>query len=114
MYAFGCVTFLLLVILVSVIALIGQSLELIGATAVWLWEKLCDQFRPEAQRKNLRSPWSTYGRRDWTRTTYNRPKYTSGEQTSSTDDAEEIYNAPVRPKIYDDREGEYIEFEEIN
>ena len=53
---FGCLPLIALTIIVLALSLFGKSIEMLGATAVWLWESFLNLFR--TMKKEVRNPWT--------------------------------------------------------
>lgn len=100
MYLFGCLPLLLLIFAVAIVLQLlnfaGRTLETIGATTVWLWESFLNIFRSE--KKEVINPFSGESNFDNARQDKDI-KYTPTEQ---------------RPKRYDPKDGEVVDFTEVN
>ena len=100
----GCLPLIFLAVFVIAVSLLGKSAEMLGATVVWLWESFLNFFRPI--KKEVRNPWtgvSNFERQDQQRVEKEEAKI---DPTSRNEDG-------TRPKLYSDKDGEYIDFTEI-
>lgn len=107
MSIFGCLPILLVVILLLGLSFIGKSLEMIGATVVWLWDSFCNLFRSADNQKEVYNPWT--GRSNQ----YRESSQSQWRGTSRTEHEESPESSPNRPKFYDKDDGDYIDYTEI-
>ena len=99
----GCLPLIGLTLIVLALSLFGRSLEMIGATAVWLWESFLNLFR--TMKKEVRNPWT--GVSNFEREDHRNEK--EDEQINPLERNED----GTRPKLYNDNDGEYIDYTEI-
>lgn len=103
---FGCLPILFLVLIVLAFSLVGKSIELLGATAVWLWESFLNLFR--SMKKEVRNPWTGVSNFD-----------KEDEERAEKLERPKPFEAPQRnedgtmPKMYSDEDGDYIDFTEV-
>lgn len=99
MYLFGCLPLLLIIfgfaILMQIVRFAGNTLESIGAGAVWLWESFLNLFRSE--KKEVINPFSGKSNFD----------------DLSQDEDLAYHPTEIPPKIYDDSDGEVTSFTEL-
>lgn len=104
---FGCLPILFILLVIIAISLLGKSIEMLGATAVWIWESVLNIFRP--MKKEVRNPWtgvSNFDRED-------------EELAEKQERQKQSFEAPQRnedgtmPKMYDKDDGDYIDFTEV-
>ncbi len=100
MYLFGCLPVLLLIAVVMVFAIFGRTVEMLGATVIWLWDSFANLFRSAANQKRVFNPWT--GK-------FNFDPLRKETYSSASSDAE----SSAHNKIYGPSDGEYIDFEEI-
>lgn len=104
MGAFGCLFILLFLVFIIGISLVGKSLEMIGATVVWIWESFCNIFR--TAKKEVRNPWtgtSNFETEDQARA---EKKAKEEQKTQNNPDG-------TRPKMYEKSDGDYIDYTEL-
>jgi hypothetical protein len=103
MLYFGCLTLLLVGVFMIAINLLGSVLNLVGTLVTYLWQSLCNLFRPKAKRRKVQNPFDTASadRQDARRDEYSEARATADES---------------RPqgKLYGANDGEYIDFEEVD
>ena len=103
---FGCLPILAILIIIIAISLLGKSIEMLGATAVWLWESFLNLFR--TMKKEVRNPWTGVSNFD-----------KEDEERAGKQERQKPFEAPQRnedgtmPKMYDKDDGEYIDFTEV-
>lgn len=101
---FGCLPILFLVLIVLAFSLVGKSIELLGATAVWLWESFLNLFR--SMKKEVRNPWTGVSN-------FDREDERRAEREEEIIDPTKRNEDGTKPKLYSDKDGEYIDFTEI-
>ena len=106
MIYFGCLPFLLIILVVVAISFVFRFLERIGATVVWIWESFLNLFR--TAKKEVVNPWTGISNFD-----------KEDEEHAEKQERQNPFEAPQRnedgtmPKMYDKDDGEYIDFTEI-
>lgn len=100
----GCLPLLFFVLLIVAISFLGKSIELLGATVVWLWESFLNLFR--TLKKEVRNPWTGV-------TNFEQADQQRAERTEETIDPNKRNDDGTKPKLYNDNDGEYIDFTEI-
>ena len=100
MYLLGCLPILLIVAVVMAFAVFGRTVELLGATVVWLWDSFTNLFRSSANQKRVFNPWTDK---------FNFDPLRQEAPSSESSDAE----SSAHDKVYGPSDGEYIDFEEI-
>lgn len=104
---FGCLPILAILIIIVALSLLGKSIEMLGATAVWLWESFLNLFR--TMKKEVRNPWtgvSNFDKEDVKRAEKEEERQNPFEAPQRNEDG-------TMPKMYDKKDGEYIDFTEI-
>lgn len=107
---FGCLPLLLLILFIIGFAILGKSIAMIGATAIWLWESFLNIFRKA--KKEVRNPWTGI-------TNFEKDDILRHERGQKSNKFEqerqkmELNEDGTRPKLYDDKDGEYIDYKEI-
>ncbi len=94
---FGCLILLLVGVFFVAINLLSSVLNLLGGVVVYLWESLCNLFRPKEKRRPTHNPFSSTADSD--------SSYTTAEAPAES----------LRPhgKVFDATDGEYVDFEEV-
>ena len=101
---FGCLPLIGLTLIVLALSLFGRSLEMIGASAVWLWESFLNLFR--TMKKEVRNPWTGVSN-------FEREDQVRNEKEDEQINPLERNEDGTRPKLYNDNDGEYIDYTEI-
>ncbi len=100
-YLFGCLPVLLILLVMMVFAVFGRTIEMLGATAVWLWDSFTNLFRSADRQKRTVNPWTGVSNFDPLR------NHTAASSASAS-------SASSRgTKIYAPGDGEYIDYEEL-
>lgn len=92
---FGCLFFFLFITFLILVSLVGNVLNGIGSVVGYIWDTVCNWFRPKDRRKDARKPFRSYAE--------------SRTEHSATDDS----HPSPQGKIFSADDGEYIDFEEI-
>ena len=106
---FGCLPLLLILVIFIAFALLGKSIEMVGATAVWLWESFLNFFR--SAKKEVRNPWTgitNFEKEDILRSEKHQTNQFEQERQKT-----QMNEDGTRPKLYDDEDGEYIDYKEL-
>jgi hypothetical protein len=99
MLYFGCITLLLVGVFLIAINLVSGLLSLVGRVVLYLWDSLCNLFRPRERRRPVRNPFDTSA--------------STRSDASDTEESEEAHTSRRRGKLYSASDGEYIDFEEV-
>ena len=101
---FGCLPLIALTLILLALSLFCKSIEMLGATAVWLWGSFLNLFR--TMKKEVRNPWTGVSN-------FEREDQVRREKEEEQIDPLERNEDGTRPKLYDDNDGEYIDYTEI-
>lgn len=103
---FGCLLLLGFIVIAIALSLLGRTLDLLGATVVWLWESFLNLFRP--MKKEVHNPWTGISN-------FDKEDILEHERRQREQERRQTYrnNEGGRPKMYDKDDGEYIDFKEI-
>lgn len=101
---FGCLPLIALTLIVLALSLFGKSIEMLGATAVWLCESFLNLFR--TMKKEVRNPWTGVSN-------FEREDQVRNEKEDEQINPLERNEDGTRPKLYNDNDGEYIDYTEI-
>lgn len=107
---FGCLPILLIILLLIGLSLVGKSIQMLGATAIWLWESFLNLFR--SVKKEVRNPWTgitNFEKEDILR--YEREQ--QGNKFEQERQKMQTNEDGTRPKLYDDSDGDYIDYTEV-
>lgn len=100
----GCFLLLGFVIVALALSLLGRTLDMLGATVLWLWESFLNLFRPI--KKEVHNPWTGISNFDKEDILEHERRERERAKTQPREDGS-------RPKMYDKDDGEYIDFTEI-
>lgn len=104
MWIFGCLPLLAIILFVVALSFLGKSLEMLGATVVWIWESFLNLFR--SIKKEVRNPWTGISN-------FDREDQERAERAEEATDPLQQNEDGTRPKLYDYNDGEYIDFTEV-
>lgn len=101
---FGCLLLLALMLPALVLSLFKKSAEMLGATVVWLWESFLNIFR--TMKKEVRNPWTGVSN-------FDKEDQERAEKEDEIIDPNQRNEDGTKPKLYNDNDGEYIDFTEV-
>lgn len=104
MQLIGCLLILVFLFGGVVIALLGKSVELLGATAVYIWESFANLFR--TVKKETRNPWTG-------QTNFEKEDQERAEKREREEQKYQPNDDGTKPKLYDKEDGDYIDFTEV-
>ncbi|MCF0179597.1 MAG: DUF4834 family protein [Bacteroidales bacterium] len=109
MSIFGCLPILLIVLLLLGLTILAKSIEMLGATAVWIWESFLNLFR--SAKKEVRNPWT--GITNFEKEDILRSERQQENQFEQERQKMQTNEDGTRPKLYEEEDGEYIDFKEL-
>lgn len=104
MHLIGCLILLVFLFGGVIIALLGKSVEMLGATAVYIWESFLNLFR--SVKKETRNPWTG-------QTNFEKEDQARAEKREREEQKYQQNEDGTKPKLYDKEDGEYIDFTEV-
>lgn len=104
MHLIGCLILLVFLFGGVIIALLGKSVEMLGATAVYIWESFLNLFR--SVKKETRNPWTG-------QTNFEKEDQARAEKREREEQKYHQNEDGTKPKLYDKEDGEYIDFTEV-
>ena len=109
MSIFGCLPILLIVLLLLGLTILAKSIEMLGATAVWIWESFLNLFR--SAKKEVRNPWT--GITNFEKEDILRSERQQENQFEQERQKMQTNEDGTRPKLEEEEDGEYIYFKEL-
>lgn len=95
----GCLAFIFLLFILVVVSIIGNAVNIVFDIIIYIWDTVCNWFRPRSRRKKTRNPF--------------RPHTDNARTQDHTERPADDPRSSPPGKIFKANDGEYIDFEEI-